>query len=136
MSIWITLFIVVAGISGIVALVHFTGGSARVQLDGKSKVLAMWAHECPDAPAIWALLEPSAFAALVDLENGGTGLLWAMGDKATGRVLKAGELAQQGETLRIALPDFAAPFIDVVIPEKMVRLIWAETLKTVLTERV
>jgi len=136
MSLWITLIIVVVGIAGIVALVHFTGGSARVRLESKAEVLAMWANEFPDAPATGALLEPSGFAALIDLEDGGTGLLWAMGDEAVGRVLKAGILEERGGVLRVELPDITAPHVDIEISDKMVRRIWAETLKTVLEKRV
>jgi len=135
MSLWVTLIIVVVGISGIIALVHFTGGSARLRLESKAEVLAMWANEFPDAPATGALLEPSGIAALIDLEDGGTGLLWAMGDEAVGRVLQAGTLAQHGDILRVELPDITAPYVDIEISDKMVRRIWAETLKTVLEER-
>ncbi len=135
MSIWLTLLIVTLGIAGIIALVHATGGSARLRLDSKAEVLALWDNEFPDHPALSALLEPSGFAALIDLEDNGTGLLWAMGDEAVGRVLKAGILEQRGDVLRINLPDMTAPHVDVEISDKMVRRIWAETLKTVLEER-
>jgi hypothetical protein len=135
MSIWITLLIVAAGISGVVALVHFTGGSAQARLESKPEVLEMWLGECPDHPALDALLEPEGYAALIDLKDGGTGLLWAFGDGVVGRVLEAGEFWQKDNTLWIDLPDLTAPHIDVLIEEPMVRRIWAETLKTVLTER-
>ena len=135
MSLWITLIIVTVGISGIVALVHFTGGSARARLESKAEVLKMWESAFPDEKAIGALLEPSGFAALIDLENNRTGLLWAFGDGVVGRVLTSGLLTQQGDVLRISLPDITAPHIDVEISDKMVRRIWAETLKTVLEER-
>ena len=75
MSLWITLVIVTVGIAGIVALVHFTGGSARARLESKAEVLAKWNAEFPEHPALGALLEPLGFAALIDLENNGTGLL-------------------------------------------------------------
>jgi len=136
MSLWVTLIIVTAGIAGIVALVHFTGGSARVRLESKAEVLSMWNTEFPDCPATGVLLEPSGFAALIDLENNGTGLLWAMGDEAVGRVLQSGILEQRGDVLRIELPDITAPHVDIEISDKMVRRIWAETLKTVLAERI
>ena len=136
MSLWITLIIVTVGITGIVALVHFTGGSARARLESKADVLQIWANEFPDHPAIGALLEPSGFAALIDLENNGTGLLWAMGNGVVGRVLSMGSLVQYGDVLRVTLPDITAPFVDIEIPDKMVRRIWAETLKTVLEGRV
>lgn len=135
MSLWITLIIVTVGISGIVALVHFTGGSARARLESKGEVLAMWNSEFPDHPALGALLEPSGFAALIDLENNGTGLLWAMGDGVAGRVLKTGSFSQYGNELRVELSDITAPHVDIEIADKMVRRIWAETLKTVLEER-
>ena len=136
MSLWITLIIVTLGIAGIVALVHFTGGSERLRLESKVEVLAMWNTEFPDRPAIGALLEPSGFAALIDLKDNGTGLLWAMGDAAAGRVLRAGSLEQKGDVFRVRLPDNTAPHIDIEIEDKMVRRIWAESLKTVLEERV
>ncbi len=135
MSLWVTFIIVAAGIAGIIALVHITGGSARAQLDSKAEVLEMWNRQFPDHPAQGALLEPSAFAALIDLENNGTGLLWAMGDGVVGRVLAKGRLSEHGPVLRVALPDITAPRVDIEIPDKMVRRIWAETLKTVLEER-
>ncbi len=135
MTLWVTLIIVVVGISGIVALVHFTGGSARVRLESKAEVLEMWNNQFPDRPALSALLEPSGFAALIDLENNGTGLLWAMGDEVVGRVLISGMLAERGNVLRVDLPDITAPHVDIEIEDKMVRRIWAETLKTVLEER-
>jgi len=135
MSLWITLIIVAVGIAGIIALVHFTGGSARVRLESKAEVLEMWNSEFPDHPALGALLEPSGFAALIDLEDNGTGLLWAMGNKAAGRVLTTGSLKQDGVILRVRLPDITAPHVDIEIEDKLVRRIWAETLKTVLEER-
>ena len=135
MSLWVTFIIVIVGISGIVALVHFTGGSARVRLESKADVLKMWANEFPDQPATGALLEPSGFAALIDLENNGTGLLWAMGDEAVGRVLEAGTFKQHENVLRVELSDMTAPHVDIEISDKMVRRIWAETLKTALKER-
>jgi len=135
MSLWITLLIVTIGISGIVALVHFTGGSARAQLNSNTKVLALWHAECPDHPASGAVLEPSGRAALIDLEQNRTGLLWAMGNRVAGRVLKTGEITQNGPLLRVRLPDITAPYVDIEIEDKMVRRIWAETLKTVLEER-
>ena len=135
MSLWITLIIVSVGIAGIVALVHFTGGSARARLESKAGVLDMWNRAFPDHPALGALLEPSGFAALIDLEDNGTGLLWAMGDGVVGRVLKAGHFSQHGNALRVELPDITAPHVDIKIEDKMVRRIWAETLKTVLEER-
>ena len=135
MSLWVTLVIVTVGISGIIALVHFTGGSTRARLESKAKVLAMWNIEFPDRPAISALLEPSGFAALIDLENNATGLLWAMGDGVAGRVLTTGSFSQHGTELRVELPDITAPNIDIKIEDKMVRRIWAETLKIVLEER-
>ncbi len=136
MSLWITLIIVTVGIAGIVALVHFTGGSARARLESKAEVLNMWNGEFQGRPALGALLEPSGFAALIDLEHNATGLLWAMGDGVAGRVLTTGSFTQQGNVLRVALPDMTAPHVDIEIEDKMVRRIWAETLKTVLEERV
>ena len=134
MALWLTLLIVIAGISGIVLLVHMLGGSHLARLDSQAGVLQMWQSEQPDHKAIGALLEPSAQAALIDLEAGGTGLLWAVGDTVAGRVLTAGSLAENAETLRITLPDFTAPQVEVTIAEPIVRRIWAETLKTVLKE--
>ena len=55
MSLWITVIIVTTGIAGIVALVHFTGGSARARLESKAEVLALWNTEFPDLPAMGAL---------------------------------------------------------------------------------
>ena len=136
MSLWVTLIIVVAGISGVVALVHFTGGSAQARLEDNAAVLEMWRKAQPDHKATNVLLEPAGFAALIDLEDGGTGILWAFGDGVVGRVLEAGELRVGDAHLRIDLPDFTAPHLDVEISNDMVRRIWAETLKTVLTERV
>jgi hypothetical protein len=135
MSLWITLIIVTVGIAGIVALVHFTGGSERVRLESKAGVLDMWNAEFPDHPALGALLEPSGFAALIDLEENGTGLLWAMGDGVAARVLTTGSFMQHRNELRVELPDITAPHVDIAIEDKMVRRIWAETLKTVLEER-
>ncbi len=95
----------------------------------------MWNTEFPDHPAMGALLEPSGFAALIELEQNRTGLLWAMGSGVAGRVLETGEISQIGTALRVSLPDITAPNIDIEIEDKMVRRIWAETLKTVLEER-
>ncbi len=136
MSLWITLIIVTTGISGIVALVHFPHASVPVGLESKAEVLEVWANEFPDVPATGALLEPSGFASLIDLENGGTGLVWAMGDGAVGRVLDAGILDGHEDVLRVELPDLTAPYVDIEITGKIVRRIWAETLKTVLEKRV
>ncbi len=130
------MLIVAAGIAGIVALVHFAGGSKRVRLDSRKRVLDMWQAECPDHPATGALLEPSGFAALIELEDGSTGLLWAMGDRVAGRVLKDGVMQEDGTLLHIRIPDFTAPHIAVKINDPALRHIWVERLKTVLNERV
>lgn len=61
MSLWVTLIIVTVGISGIVALVHFTVGSERVRLKSKAEVLAMWDNEFSNTIALGALLEPSGW---------------------------------------------------------------------------
>ncbi|MCF6273477.1 MAG: hypothetical protein L3J37_09875 [Rhodobacteraceae bacterium] len=134
MPVWITLIIVIAGISGIVALVHFTGGSVRARLESKAGALKTWLAQFPDHPATGALLEPTGHAALIDLEDGRTGILWAMGRGAAGRVLQGGALQVRGARLRIDLADFTAPHIDVVIKDEPVRRIWAEALEAALTK--
>ena len=58
-----------------------------------------------------------------------------MGDGVVGRVLSTGSFSQHGNELRVELPDITAPHIDIAIEDKMVRRIWAETLKTMLEER-
>ncbi len=56
MSLWITLVIVTVGIAGIVALVPFPGGSARVRLESRAEVVAKWNGEFSSHPALGTLL--------------------------------------------------------------------------------
>ena len=135
MFIWIVPLVVLAGIFGVAALVYFARSADRVRLESNAEALKMWQDICPSDPASNVLLEPSGIAALVDLDDGGTGILWASGAKVEGRILQAGALSQEGALLRIDLPDYKTPHLDVIIDEPMVRRIWLETLKTVLTER-
>ena len=94
----------------------------------------MWHKKYPDHRASTVLLEPSGFAALIDLESGGTGILWVFRNRVVGRVLQQGELQENGTQLRIAIPESREPFLVITIQEPMVRRIWLETLKTVLSE--
>jgi len=130
MFVWIIIGIVIVSIA---VLVLFGGKKQRVRLERKADVLEMWRTACPDHAATDAMLEPSAFAALIDLEDGGTGLLWANGKKPMGRVLKGGTLKEDGARLHISLPDYHRPVIF-EIEAPLVRRIWKETLKTELSE--
>ncbi len=126
--------VVIAGILGAVLLLRRSTGVSSPRLDSKVDVLEMWHEKYPDHPASTVLLEPSGFAALIDLEGGGTGILWVFRNRVVGRVLQQGELQENGTQLRIAIPESREPFLVITIQEPMVRRIWLETLKTVLSE--
>lgn len=134
MTIWIALVVIAAGITGVVLLVHLTGGSEPAHLVKRAEVIAMWNSQFPETPAKNAVLEPAGLAALIDLENGGTGLLWAFGNHVVGRVLNTGSLRTDKDHLYLTLPDFTAPRLSIEINEPTVRLIWAETIKAALAK--
>lgn len=93
----------------------------------------MWRAAFPAHAPSGAVLEPSGTAALIDLTNGGTGLLWLRGKKVEGRVLKAGRFQEIGEKLGLDLPEVEGTIV-IEITQPLVRRIWVETLKTVLEE--
>ncbi len=135
MSLELTLIIVVFGIAGVVLLVHLTGGSAKVRLNERAIVLDKWHGEFPYISAKNALLDPDYNAALIDLMDGRTGILWAFGNDVVGRVLESGKLGIRKNKLIIDLPDFTAPHLVIRIDDPATRLAWIEKLETVLTRK-
>ena len=129
MFFWGSLLLIVVLLA---ALLIWRGGQS-VRLDSAEAVLEMWRNACPAQIAIGAMLEPAGNAALIDLENGGTGLLVAQGKKAKGWVLSSGRFQELGDKLGLDLPD-ANGTIVIEITEPLVRRIWLETLRTVLDE--
>ncbi|WP_316013699.1 hypothetical protein [Roseobacter sp. HKCCA0434] len=79
--------LVAGGITGIVLLVHFTGGSAALVFTDDDDVRAAWAADMPDIPLADITRNAAGTAALVRTRDGRTGLIWSFGADAVSRLM-------------------------------------------------
>jgi hypothetical protein len=114
----ILIALVVLGIAGIAALIHFMGFSRVRPLRDKADARAAWLREFPDHQPIRVTLCQSGKGALIDTANG-PGLVWAMGDDRTARLLTGVEVTSRSTGLTLRLSDYAAPRITLPLtPEE------------------
>lgn len=104
--------LVVFGISGIVLLVHFTGGSQAVSLLQDDDIRAAWHADWPHDKPLKTIGNTGGTAALIHLPNDALGLIWSFGADTVSRTLTAGSLRSvkaRGETLIVQFNAFDCP---------------------------
>ncbi len=111
MALEILLILVFGGITGIVLLLHMLGLSARATLPDGAAAAKAWADEFADDPALEVILCRDHHAALITTARG-RGIVWPMGADTTARYLTGARIYPTKTGLRIDLPDFTAPHID------------------------
>lgn len=108
--------LVTVGILGIALLLHLLGLSRPVTLSDESAARDAWLSEFPDDTPLRVLLSRNRMAALVETPKG-RGVVWPMGADTTARYLTGARITRRAEGLRISLPDYTAPRIDLVLDE-------------------
>ena len=108
MSLPFLVAMVVAGISAIVAAVHFTGGTRRVRLGGPEEAVKRFREDFADEPVAAVRLTASGDAAFLELADGRTGLVHSFGDRFLTRIISPADVVtcqrvgDAGVALRIA----------------------------------
>ena len=108
--------LVTVGILGIALLLHLLGLSRPVALSDESAARDAWLSEFPDDVPLRVLLSRNRMAALVETPKG-RGVVWPMGADTTARYLTGARITRRTEGLRISLPDYTAPRIDLELDE-------------------
>ena len=103
--------LVICGIASVAVLLHLLGLSQPASLADEHAARAAWRDEFPDTPATRVVLSHDHSAALVQTRKG-PGLVWPMGADTTARFLTDATITQTATGLRIDLPDYTAPHID------------------------
>ncbi|NIJ40407.1 hypothetical protein FHS78_000677 [Parvibaculum indicum] len=120
--------------AGIAAYAHWLGRSARRSLVDESEALRLFQAACPDLPAREARLATDRHAALVTLENGDAGLLYAMGSKWIARDLPAGSVKTlkrlSDNRLRLILADYTMPRLTVALANESECERWIEAMES------
>ncbi|SLN64092.1 hypothetical protein PEL8287_03516 [Roseovarius litorisediminis] len=114
MPLSILLPMVVIGIAGLVLLLHLLGLSHPATLTGDADARAAWAREFPDDTATRVILSHDHHAALIETARG-TGIVWHMGADTTARYLAGAHITRTARGLRIDLPDYTAPHINLTL---------------------
>ena len=113
MSLGLLAVMVVIGVSGVVLLVHLTGGSRRARLEGELAARTRFGVDHPDLAIVAAYLTQDGDAAFLALEDGRVGIVAAAGDRFLTRLVGAPDLAGTprvtGATLMLRLRDFTWP---------------------------
>ncbi len=107
--------VVVIGIAGIAVILHLLGLTAPRRIADEAEALAAWAREFPEAPAIDARISADQRAALIELCNGETGLVWCIGADTVARPLAGADVIETETGLDFYLQDMAAPHVSVAL---------------------
>ncbi len=119
---------VVLGIAGIALLLHVLGLSRRKLFGDVAEARAAWLDEFPEDVPTRVVLSHDHRAALVDTEKG-HGIVWPMGADSTARYLDGATVACTTTGLRIDLPDYTAPRIDLALDAEEVAR-WPALMET------
>lgn len=117
MPLSILLPLVVGGIAGIVVLLHLLGLSTRARLTDPATAGAAWDREFDDDRAHQITLCRDGHAALIETRSGRRGIVFPMGADTAARYLDGAELHETAAGLRIDLPDFTAPHINLTLTQ-------------------
>lgn len=113
MSLALLAVMVVFGVSGVVLLVHLTGGSKPALLADEAAAQARFATDYPDIPVRSVHLTAAREAAFLALGDGRVGIVKAVGGKFLTRVVSARDLAgaprTNGTTILLRIRDFTWP---------------------------
>lgn len=114
MQLSVLLPMVIAGIAGIALLLHLFGLSRPARLADATAARAAWLREFPEASPRQITLSEDHTAALIDTPDG-HGIVWIIGADTTARYLREATIAPTARGLRIHLPDYTAPRIDLTL---------------------
>lgn len=129
MPLEVTLIIVVVGISATVLLVHLMGWSQKRHIAGLKDAQAIWDDFYPEETIRDILESDDETVALLTLESGATGLIWALGDEAVVRLLRDRKPVEETATgLCIRLGEFTATRVDVPLADPAERSHWTAIL--------
>lgn len=113
MSLGLLVAMVVVGVSGVVLIVHLTGGGAPARLAGEAAARERFAFDFPDPGVRSVHLTRAGEAAFLALEDGRVGIVQAVGGKFLTRLVAASDLAgaprATDSTLALRLRDFTWP---------------------------
>jgi hypothetical protein len=115
--------LVVGGIAAIAVLTWAFGMAAPRRFADPAEARDAWLREYPALPPQDIVLCDSRTAALVETVRG-PGLVWAMGADSAARLFVAARAERRRNGLRVHLPDYDAPRIDLSLTEDEARL-WA-----------
>ncbi len=116
----ILIALVVLGIAGIVALVHFTGGSAPHGFADGGEVHDAWLEDWPQDPPRGVDLSSDGRAAIVELAKGETGLIWVFGADTVSVRMAPGDIRDirlHPGGLAIRLNRFEMPALTVALDQ-------------------
>lgn len=118
---------VVIGILGIAALLHF-GGHSRVDPLTQERIFKEWEAQYPAAPAQRVKIANDGRAALVETSTG-SGLIWTMGADTAARIFDSPpEVTGSGDGLTVRTGDFTAPVVHVTLERAEDRELWQQVL--------
>lgn len=113
MSLGLLAVMVVIGVSGVVLLVHLTGGSRRARLENEAAARARFGVDHSDLAIVALHLTQDGDAAFLALKDGRVGIVAAVGDRFLTRLVGAADLAGTPRvteaTLMLRLRDFTWP---------------------------
>ena len=102
------------GIAGIALLLHVLGLTAPARLKDDDSAAQGWLREFPEDPPTRIVLSHDHRAALIETAKG-RGVVWPMGADTTARYLDGAKISQTAKGLRIDLPDYTAPHINLTL---------------------
>ncbi|HEV2506832.1 MAG TPA: hypothetical protein VGV39_27420 [Mesorhizobium sp.] len=109
-SLPVLVMMVVVGISMAVAAVHFTGGSRVTQLIDAGQALDRFAEDFPDLKPEAVQLTENGDTAFIELGDGRTGIVHAIGDRFLTRIVTPAEIEfaglDDGNFLTLRFKDF------------------------------
>lgn len=113
MSLGLLVVMVVVGVSGVVLIVHLTGGSRRARLADEAAARARFGVDHPDLAIVAVHLTKEGDAAFLALDDGHVGIVAAIGDRFLTRLVRAPDLAAPprvaGAVLLLRFRDFTWP---------------------------
>jgi len=130
MSLELLGLLVVFGISAVVMLVHFTGGSRLAQLGADTEVLTAWGADWDLDKPLEILRNNTGSAAIVVLPDNALGLIWSFGADTVSRKLTPGSvrsITPRGEALILRFRDFDCPAAHIPLTRRELP-IWHDRL--------
>ncbi len=105
--------LVVVGVGLIVAAIHFTGGSRGASIASAEQALARFAADYPKERAVDVVVTVDARSALLEMADGRTGLVHAVGAKFLTRILGPDDVVSvtngKDAVLSVRFRDFTFP---------------------------